>query len=220
MIETIMDTWGQSSNDVIFYSLAKSTSSGQQKWPWQGNKKGYDTSTTAGTRVVRVKPETPSTRTTQQQRLLPMLEHMYRNLLNQFDWFVLVPENTYVRLKETQALLANYDPMKAFVLGRPNDQDTLIESGSGGLEGGGGRCETGRGVVFSRQLLRKLGESLEACEEGAWHCIYKQAEIKCLHDNQVNWRDNKLIAQLTNTVNNINGPPSSTSKLLWEARKK
>lgn len=185
-IETIMETWGQSSSNIVFYS--SNTGGGKEEeeemeWAWHRKRhkrgRGYDN---RNTRVVRVKSES-SDRTTQ---LLPMLQHMYRNLLNRYDWFVLVPQNMYVQLRETETLLTHFDPSQAFVLGRPGDQDTWW-SGSGADEGGGGRCEEGRGVVISRQLLREVGRAMGACEEGAWHCIYNRTKLKCHHNNQVRW---------------------------------
>lgn len=189
----VMETWGRGSDGIVFYSVSDNDRGEEEEvddkeWAWHG--KGWKRRNAT---VVRIgsQPVSASTRTA---RLLPMLLHMYRNLLNQYDWFVLTPQDMYVQLKELGTLMATSDPSQTLVLGRPIEQD-VGWSGSGGSGDWTGRCEEGRGVVISRRMLREVGEALEAgwcLQEGAWHCVCNRTKMKCHHNSQVRRCEGKL----------------------------
>lgn len=175
-VKAVMETWGQGSNSVLFYSIPNEDMEGrgteEELWAWHGSRKttwkrkGYaDT-----VRVVRVNEAINSSRTT---RILPILHHMYSVLLNQSDWFAYVPHNTYVRLMEVERLLKDKDPYRPLLLGHPH----------GSMSG----CDKGRGVVLSKQLLKEVGDAMEAgvCREEGWECLYQHLQVQCHPSNQV-----------------------------------
>lgn len=180
-IMAVMETWGQSSSNLLFYSIPRKDEDGRgiedELWAWHGRwkRKGYGDTV----RVVRVNEVSSS------NRIMPILRHMYSALINQSDWFMYVPYTAYVRLMEVDRLLKDLDPNLPLLLGHHRD-NTLGPRG-----GQTGTCDEGRGVVLSRQLLRELGgvmdagECVEQEEEWPWNCLYKHLQVQCTPSNQV-----------------------------------
>lgn len=179
-IKAVTETWGRSASNLLFYSLFKRGGGKEEDdyetWAWHaGRRKGH-----LSNRVIRIKSgDLHASRTKQ---LLLVLRHMYTVLINQFDWFLYVPHNTYVRLDNVRSMLKDLDPNKTWLLGRPsrhgNDSE---EAGSGILA-----CDEERGVVMSRQLLWELGGVMEECEEEwSWKCLDQRTITEDCHTTQV-----------------------------------
>lgn len=202
-IDAVMETWSQSSSDLVFYSLL----SGREENSREGKilmrqgrfrkTKGYNDIV----RVVRVKPSEASEFQPRTKGLLPVLRHMYKNMLNKFDWFSIVPHSTYVRLNEMKKFLRKLDPSLPLLVGRPSDQDEQLSGRPivqlwSGSEEGVSKCEVERGVVMSKQLLWELGRMMDTgvggmarrrgCGEGMeqWRCLDQLMKTKCI--SQVN----------------------------------
>lgn len=177
-IKSVMDTWGQRSNNLTFFSIG-----GEKEWAWD-KRRGYAKNTAS---VVRVNYSTTEAISKTSGGIVSALQYMYKSQINTFDWFLCVPHDVSVRLDDVTALLGELDPLRPLFLGRPGDQDGVGSSGSGGGGSGVRQCDVGRGVVMSRRLLWELGGVEGVCglgERWPWDCL-QHVSVDCSHQNQV-----------------------------------
>ena len=196
-----MDTWGQSSTNLTFYSLGGvEDEKEEEKWAWpdplavmKGKRRSYQRGG-----VVRLKysnergvastvPDTPPGA----GEAMQVLHHMQVNLMDLFDWFLLVPENVYVQLDTLGSRLSKLDPDISLIFGLPKTADSADDD-----VGSASGCAPERGVVLSRRYLWDLTGEMESVVDSSacggqspWQCLYRQvvgkAGLDCIHDNQV-----------------------------------
>ncbi len=212
-----MDTWGQSSPNLTFYSLTSSErgedakeeeetwvwhvprrhgkrrrrgedAKEEEMWAWHGRRRGRGTG-----RVVNIKygHAKPSAAPPGAMATIPVLRHMQINLMDRFDWFLLVPEDVYVRLDQLEDGLKEWDSNVSLLFGRADSAPHEV-----GVAGG---CGLERGVVLSKRYLWDLTGEMEAlidsgvCRAGPslWRCLYRHVVgqddggLDCIHDDKV-----------------------------------
>ena len=128
--------------------------------------------------------------------LYHVVRYISNHLLQQFRWFLIVGDNTYVRTDQLEVLLNNYDDTYNIYLGRPNrhfdkkEEDTFYNANSH-------YCIFDTGIILSRGLVRRLSPHLGEClksdtpllsYEGDWefgNCILKHLDVKCTQATEV-----------------------------------
>lgn len=201
-MQVTMDTWGQSLRNLTFFSFGGSVEDikeeEEDKWAWHDPRSTFVRSRNKQIeRVIRLKEK----KATSSLKLLPrgsleaiqVLQHTQINLMDQFDWFILVPEDVYVQLDKLESVLQESDPNMAIMLSR-TDPETIATTTSHGLSG----CGLGRGVVLSRRYFWELKGRMEtlvesgACSKGRllWRCIYRHmverdGGFNCFHSEKV-----------------------------------
>lgn len=96
------------------------------------------------------------------KKTFAVMQYMYDNHINQFNWFIRADDDMYVRTKRLKELLANMVPYEKVYLGRAgtgrkedlNRLDLLPHERY---------CMGGPGIVLSMAALRELGPHLTNC---------------------------------------------------------
>lgn len=96
------------------------------------------------------------------RKTFAVLQYMYDNYLNQFNWFIRADDDMYVRTKLLKELLMNMLPYEKVYLGRAgtgrkDDLDRLY------LLSHERYCMGGPGIILSMNALRELGPHLADC---------------------------------------------------------
>lgn len=96
------------------------------------------------------------------KKTFAVMQYMYDNYLNQFNWFIRADDDMYVRTKQLKELLVNMLPYEKVYLGRAgtgrkDDLDRLS------LLSHERYCMGGPGIVLSMGALRELGPHLTNC---------------------------------------------------------
>ena len=169
-MKVTMDTWGQSSPNLVFYSLSPIATEEEgdkgvwhapfeeDEWAWHAPR--------TKERVVKLKYRTEDVNSLSEGAMetMSVLWHMQAHLIDQFDWFLLLPENLYVQLDKLEEQLKEWDPNTAVIFGR---KAAIRHSASGrshdpaemGMSHG---CGLQRGVVLSRRYMRGLKKEMAA----------------------------------------------------------
>ncbi len=193
-------TWGQGSKDLLFYSLhwsktALRKGSSQQKVQFskkvrykRSNKDDGD-----GTlAVVTVDTYKKKKAHSMGGELTSILQHMYASQSDSYDWFAIIPSNTYIRIEDIEQLLAEKDSSSYTILGSP----------ASSKDGTGGSCDDSVGVVLSRTMLSAVGSLMQpadskggsgedaavACKKEdytSFSCLTQKLGVECTHDYQV-----------------------------------
>lgn len=125
-----------------------------------------------------------------------VIKYIDDHLLQNFRWFMIVGDNTYVRTEQVEVLVNNYDDSYNIYLGRPNrhfdkkEEDMLYNANSH-------YCLLDSGILMSRGLVRRLSPHLRSCIEnestdlsygGDWelgNCIQAHLDVKCTQATEV-----------------------------------
>ena len=102
-----------------------------------------------------------------QKKVYRMLYYMYKNHLNEYDFFMRSDDDIYVRMDLLLNLLATMNPAQDIYMGSPGfgrDEDRKRIK----LREDEHYCMGGPGVFFSRSALRKLGPHLDKCLKVQW----------------------------------------------------
>jgi len=128
--------------------------------------------------------------------LFHVIKYIDDHLLQNFRWFMIVGDNTYVRTEQVEVLVNNYDDSYNIYLGRPNrhfdkkEEDVLYNANSH-------YCLLDSGILMSRGLVRRLSPHLKSCIEtegtvlsygGDWelgNCIQRHLDVKCTQAAEV-----------------------------------
>ena len=215
------ETWGQGSNNLIFYSLQSQNSKVTEKNGGEGGKnhvsrkrrRWKERGAVTDDEIVKVISLDlgVSNVSLLVKAALPVLQHMYTNFIDSFDWFMLVPNDTYIRLNHMEEMLKSRDPSVDTLWGKPVDvaQEAKGKLADGGQEAKGYQatnhtwsCDEGVGMVMSRGLLMAIGRLLQ--EARGWRgdkesdsgtcfhrnvmtlgCFAQHLGVECIHDDQV-----------------------------------
>ena len=214
LMTDVMATWGQSSRDLLFYSL---------RWL----KKGTDNRAGKGTSHRTMYKKTRFRKASRDERngltvisldaerkdvhplvseAISVLQHMYTNLADSYDWFMFVPNNTYIRLDDIEQLLMEKDSASYILLGGPSASKHPDAEGS---------CDDKVGVVLSRALLNAVGGLIQLADSKGgsgddtvlgctrdnytyFGCITQKLGVECIHDYQVRITSYKNVALIIN----------------------
>ena len=123
-----------------------------------------------------------------------MLKYMYDNYLERYNWFMRSDDDVYVRVERLQSFLSRLDPTEPLYIGspgfgKPEDRARLK------LAEHEHYCMGGPGVIFSRELLRRLGPHLQDCLDNVvvsynedvelGRCVSRKLDIQCTWSYQV-----------------------------------
>ena len=172
----VYNTWGKQMDDIIFFS-AQPNSTQHLDFP---------VITLEGVDDLVYPP---------QLKMFKMLQYMYTNYINQFDFFMRVDDDMYLKKERLYELLLRSNPaqniyMGAPGFGKPEDRKRLK------LEEHEHYCMGGPGVIFSRALFRKLGPEIDDCLNNVvfsdydedvelGRCISHKLQIQCTWSYQV-----------------------------------
>ena len=96
------------------------------------------------------------------KKTFAVMEYMYNNYLNQFNWFIRADDDTYIRTRQLKELLGGMLPYEKVYLGRAGtgrkeDFERLY------LLPHERYCMGGPGIILSMASLRELGPHLANC---------------------------------------------------------
>ena len=155
-IESIYDTWGKEVSGIKFF---------------MGTEKALSTLGLEGIPVVQL-PQL-SNRERMAMGIHEILKHLYNNDLNDYKWFVLVSDETYVNSIGLEELLNKLDPDSDVYLGLPSITTEEPKDIA--------YCIDGPGIILSRRTLRELVEKLNNCDPRNSSIIRWDAELgKCI----------------------------------------
>nr|XP_039265196.1 chondroitin sulfate synthase 1-like [Styela clava] len=94
-----------------------------------------------------------------QKKCFSMLKYIHDNHLKNFDWFLRVDDDAYIKVDALKKLLSQADPTKPYFIGHSgygkHPEDYLAD--------GENYCMGGTGILFSQELLRRIGPRLSDC---------------------------------------------------------
>lgn len=169
-VESVYETWGKDTKQMLIFV---------------GNNFNFSHSSARGLPLVRVSSDTsPSP----DHFLLSVLEYLSSHSLPSARWFLLVADNSYVRMDKLGQLLSQFDPSREMVYlgrsatGKKGEQKKL------GLKPHEHYCLGSSGIVLSSALLSELSQHFGECsEEAAWvpddvllgKCVSRVFNIQC-----------------------------------------
>jgi len=171
----VYNTWGKQMADIIFFS----------EQPNSTQHVSFPVVTLQGVDDHTYPP---------QRKVFKMLQYMYNNYINKFDFFMRVDDDMYVKKQQLYDLLLATNPAQDIYMGspgfgKPEDRKRLK------LEEHEHYCMGGPGVVFSRALLRKLGPQVDDCLKNVvvsynedvevGRCISRKLQVQCTWAYQV-----------------------------------
>lgn len=114
------------------------------------------------------------------------IRYIYDHYVNEYDWFYLIQDDTYVEADRIKALVDHLSMDRALYMGSPEE---FI-----GGETEGKYCNGGFGYVISRTLLLRLQPFLENCrndilsarpDEWLGRCIIDYTNTNCVSEFKV-----------------------------------
>ena len=97
-----------------------------------------------------------------QKKSFMMLKFIYDNYADQFEWFMRMDDDVYVRTERLEAFLNSINSSQPLLIGQPgqgNDQ----EFGKLDLTNQENFCMGGPGMIFSRAALKIMADNISAC---------------------------------------------------------
>ena len=93
------------------------------------------------------------------EELFSLLKNLYANYLEEYNWFLIVSDRTYVAGRELEWRLLHLDPQKLVYMGRAvNTKDFKLRMLANEYF-----CESGPGIVLSNAALRAIVPHLDPC---------------------------------------------------------
>ncbi|XP_070168255.1 chondroitin sulfate synthase 1 [Polyergus mexicanus] len=122
-----------------------------------------------------------------QKKSFMMLEYMWNNFGNRFEWFLRADDDVYVRTDRLEKLLRSVDSRRAMYIGQAG-RGNSEEFGLLSLEYDENFCMGGPGVVLSRETLGRIVPHIKYCLRHLYtthedvelgRCVKKYAGIPC-----------------------------------------
>ncbi|UJR21143.1 hypothetical protein I4U23_024242 [Adineta vaga] len=105
-----------------------------------------------------------------------VLKYLTEKLIKTYDWFVLVPDNTYIRGFKLNEFLSHISISQDLYMGLSFDDVHAVY------------CYFGSGIILSGTVLRKIYDELDWCTKNAYsqdltdnigRCVLKTAKLPC-----------------------------------------
>lgn len=139
----IYDTWAQAvSGKVLFFVGSASTYSGDLP-------------------VVRL-PDVPQEDYPPQKKAFKMLEYMYDNYVDEYEWFFRADDDVYIKGDKIESLLRSINSSQPWYIGQ-SGEGRSHEQGKLGLIEDMPYCIGGPGVMISHVALAQLGPNIPSC---------------------------------------------------------
>ncbi|XP_076624346.1 chondroitin sulfate synthase [Colletes latitarsis] len=122
-----------------------------------------------------------------QKKSFMMLQYMWNNYGNRFEWFLRADDDVYVRSDRLEKLLRSVDSRRAMYIGQAG-RGNSEEFGLLSLEYDENFCMGGPGVILSRETLRRIVPHIKYCLRHLYtthedvelgRCVQKYAGIPC-----------------------------------------
>ncbi|KAK7126250.1 hypothetical protein R3I93_021586 [Phoxinus phoxinus] len=97
-----------------------------------------------------------------QKKSFMMLKYMHDHYLDKYEWFMRADDDVYIRGEKLERFLRSLNSSKPLYLGQTG-LGTTEELGKLALEPGENFCMGGPGMIFSRELLRRMAPHIGAC---------------------------------------------------------
>ncbi|CAF4338036.1 unnamed protein product, partial [Adineta steineri] len=111
-----------------------------------------------------------------------ILKYLAEKMIKSYDWFVLVPDNTYIRGFKLNEFLNHISISQDLYMGQPFDDVHAVY------------CYFGSGIILSGTILRKVLDEIDWCTNNAYsqdltdnigRCILKAAKSPCVNTASV-----------------------------------
>lgn len=128
-----------------------------------------------------------------QKKSFMMLQYMWSNYGDRFEWFLRADDDVYVRTDRLEKLLRSVDSKRAMYIGQAG-RGNSEEFGLLSLEYDENFCMGGPGVVLSRETLRRIVPHIRYCLRHLYtahedvelgRCVKKYAGIPCTWSYEV-----------------------------------
>jgi len=128
-----------------------------------------------------------------QKKSFMMLEYMWSNFGDRFEWFLRADDDVYVRTDRLEKLLRSVDSRRAMYIGQAG-RGNSEEFGLLSLEYDENFCMGGPGVVLSRETLARIVPHIKYCLRHLYtthedvelgRCVKKYAGIPCTWSYEV-----------------------------------
>lgn len=128
-----------------------------------------------------------------QKKSFMMLQYMWNNFGDRFEWFLRADDDVYVRTDRLETLLRSVDSRRAMYIGQAG-RGNSEEFGLLSLEYDENFCMGGPGVVLSRETLRRIVPHIKYCLRHLYtthedvelgRCVKKYAGIPCTWSYEV-----------------------------------
>ncbi|XP_076751112.1 chondroitin sulfate synthase [Xylocopa sonorina] len=122
-----------------------------------------------------------------QKKSFMMLQYMWNNYGDRFEWFLRADDDVYVRTDRLEKLLRSVDSRRAMYIGQAG-RGNSEEFGLLSLEYDENFCMGGPGVILSRETLRRVVPHIKYCLRHLYtthedvelgRCVQKYAGIPC-----------------------------------------
>ncbi|KAL0122149.1 hypothetical protein PUN28_007124 [Cardiocondyla obscurior] len=122
-----------------------------------------------------------------QKKSFMMLQYMWSNFGDRFEWFLRADDDVYVRTDRLETLLRSVDSRRAMYIGQAG-RGNSEEFGLLSLEYDENFCMGGPGVVLSRETLKRIVPHIKYCLRNLYtthedvelgRCVKKYAGIPC-----------------------------------------
>ena len=122
-----------------------------------------------------------------QKKSFMMLQYMWKNYGDRFEWFLRADDDVYVRTDRLEKLLRSVDSRRAMYIGQAG-RGNSEEFGLLSLEYDENFCMGGPGVILSRETLRRIVPHIKYCLRHLYtthedvelgRCVQKYAGIPC-----------------------------------------
>jgi chondroitin sulfate synthase len=128
-----------------------------------------------------------------QKKSFMMLQYMWSNFGDRFEWFLRADDDVYVRTDRLERLLRSVDSRRAMYIGQAG-RGNSEEFGLLSLEYDENFCMGGPGVILSRETLRRIVPHIKYCLRHLYtthedvelgRCVKKYAGIPCTWSYEV-----------------------------------
>ncbi|KAF0038811.1 hypothetical protein F2P81_009295 [Scophthalmus maximus] len=97
-----------------------------------------------------------------QKKSFMMLKYIHDHYLHQYEWFMRADDDVYIRGEKLELFLRSLNSSKPLYLGQTG-LGTAEELGRLALEPGENFCMGGPGMIFSREVLRRMVPHISTC---------------------------------------------------------
>uniref|UniRef100_A0A4W4GKJ2 Hexosyltransferase n=2 Tax=Electrophorus electricus TaxID=8005 RepID=A0A4W4GKJ2_ELEEL len=97
-----------------------------------------------------------------QKKSFMMLKYMHDRYLHKYEWFMRADDDVYIRGEKLELFLRSLNSTKPLYLGQTG-LGTTEELGKLALEPGENFCMGGPGMIFSREVLRRMVPNIGTC---------------------------------------------------------
>lgn len=128
-----------------------------------------------------------------QKKSFLMLDYMYTNYIDHFEWFLRADDDVYIRTDKLEAFLRSVDSRKPFFIGQAG-RGNQEEFGRLSLEYDENFCMGGPGVILSRETLSRVAPHVRYCLANLYtthedvelgRCVQKFAGVSCTWSYEV-----------------------------------